>query len=318
MSAKDRICILGYDALEIELVEKFDLSNLKQAEYGRTDISEFDIISTLILWGSFITGRNMTPEYKVERSNSFKNFFRGAFQFVKSISPEFAESLRNFPEKVNLLKGMKQETFDWNYMIEADEKTIFDLVEDSAGINIPSYNQQWCPKFSLKEKIEEDVTDSVYLEDVRKCFEKTKNELLENLDKDLVMAWFAYADKIGHVWRTDMERMREAYSHLDDFAEEVREKFDGQIFIIADHGMKPLGRFGDHSDLNYGYYSSNRKLGLSNPQLTYFYRIVRDILFGEFNPEKYPKGHIEEAKEEKFEGDEKKEIEKRLKELGYF
>ena len=39
-------------------MEEFDCKNLKQEYYGKTDISEFSQPRTMVLWGSFVTGKN--------------------------------------------------------------------------------------------------------------------------------------------------------------------------------------------------------------------------------------------------------------------
>ena len=56
------IAILAIDALEYDLVEKFQCRNLMQKFYGKTDISEFSEPRTMVLWSSFMTGRNMEQE----------------------------------------------------------------------------------------------------------------------------------------------------------------------------------------------------------------------------------------------------------------
>lgn len=321
---KEKILILAYDGLEISLVDKFNLPNLKQNERGKTNISEFDKIATPILWGSFLTGQNLEPEFTKEKSsNVLQKILVPPYHFLKkNISASRANSAKEFSKKIGLFQKTGGSIHRWNVDKDLGKKTIFDLVDDSIGINIPSYNRsEWptiSPQFTMKEMVEGEVPYSDYWDDVWNCFEKTKAELLNNLDKDLVMAWFKAADSVGHFWRTNTDKMEEAYVTLNDFTAKIKERFDGWILIIADHGMKPLGRFGDHTNLNYGYYSSSHKLGLNNPRLTDFYEIIHDKLYGEFNPEKYSGERISEAGEEEFEGNEEEEIKKRLRGLGYF
>ncbi|KXA93203.1 hypothetical protein AKJ65_06535, partial [candidate division MSBL1 archaeon SCGC-AAA259E19] len=54
--------VFAVDALEYELVEDFDCANMKQADYGKTDISEFTEPRTMVLWSSFMTGENKEDE----------------------------------------------------------------------------------------------------------------------------------------------------------------------------------------------------------------------------------------------------------------
>jgi hypothetical protein len=56
------IVVFAIDALEHNLVEEFKCRNLKQSLFGKTDISEFSQPRTMVLWSSFITGKNKEKE----------------------------------------------------------------------------------------------------------------------------------------------------------------------------------------------------------------------------------------------------------------
>jgi len=56
------ITVVAIDALEFDLVEGFNLTYLKQKFHGKTDISGFSEPRTIVLWSSFMTGKNMEPE----------------------------------------------------------------------------------------------------------------------------------------------------------------------------------------------------------------------------------------------------------------
>lgn len=69
-----RVVILGLNALEHDLVEKFDLRNLKQKEYGKIALRDFKLIITPTIWASFITG--LPPErHKVYGILKWENTF---------------------------------------------------------------------------------------------------------------------------------------------------------------------------------------------------------------------------------------------------
>ncbi len=316
-----KICILAYDALEIDLIEKFDFPNLEQKEYGKVDISDFYTVFTPILWGSFLTGENLEPYFREEEGSGFlKKIFRSPYKFLKkNVSGKIAVSTKHHLGKLGLVDRVKGTVKSQNVSKDLKKKTIFDNVGDSIGINIPSFSKKRSKETSMKEMIEDKISDSEFQEGVWNCFKKTKKELLQNLDKDLVMAWFGPADWMGHVYRGNMEVMKETYSVLNDLAGTVKNRFDGLVLIVSDHGMKRLGNYGDHTDMNYGFYSSSVELGLKNPKMTDFYDIIKEILSGDFDSEKYAHGELEEQDEEEdFQGDEEEEIKKRLKDLGYF
>lgn len=51
--------IIGIDALEKKLVEKFNCHNLKKKYNGLTNIREYSQPRTLVLWSSFLAGKNL-------------------------------------------------------------------------------------------------------------------------------------------------------------------------------------------------------------------------------------------------------------------
>ncbi|MFW5912288.1 MAG: alkaline phosphatase family protein [Candidatus Hadarchaeota archaeon] len=321
MKENRKICILGYDALEIDLVEKFDLPNLKQDEYGKIDISDFETVYTPILWGSFLTGENLEPHFREdEGSKLLQKFFHSPYKFIKkNVSGKIAVSLKRHLKNLGVVGKVEGNVSSKNVAKDLEKETILDLVEKSKAINVPSLNRNRSKESSMKDRIEGKTSDSEYQKSVWACFEDTKRKLLENLDRELVMAWFGLADWMGHVYRGDMDEMRKTYEALDDFAGEVKRRFDGLVLIVADHGMNQLGSYGDHTDMNYGYYSSSIELGLKHPKMTEFYDIIEGIITGNFDPRKYSHEELGESEdEEDFEGDEEEEIKKRLEELGYF
>ena len=55
-----KVLILGIDALEYSLVEKWDLKHLKQKEYGKVIVPIYQGAGepvTLVVWPCFITGK---------------------------------------------------------------------------------------------------------------------------------------------------------------------------------------------------------------------------------------------------------------------
>jgi hypothetical protein len=314
-----RLCVLGYDALEIELVEELDLPNLKQAEYGKTDISEFDKASTPILWGSAITGKNLESRFTEEKGNStMRDMTRKPYHALMSYSPSLAMAARKFLMKIGVLTSIRGSVFKVNVKDDLGLDTVFDE-EDRVGVNIPAFNKDNNTKYTMDDYFKQDINDEEYVKEIWNCFDRTKEKFLQNMDKDLIMAWFCPADRVGHIFRPNLEVMEETYKRLDEFAGRVRKEFDGDVMIISDHGMKEMGDFGDHSNISYGYWSFNRKLGLRNPKLVDFRYIVEDILNDSLDPSKYNQGEIVETEERDREhSDDEAEIKSRLEELGYF
>jgi len=102
--------ILALDALDLNLVKRFECQTLMQNEYGQTDISDFNLERTVVLWASFLTGKNMEAriplktqwEFKLPIEETFLCFFKTfeaidvpAFSFKQSHAEE-RKYLKNY------------------------------------------------------------------------------------------------------------------------------------------------------------------------------------------------------------------------------
>jgi len=217
------------------MVKKFDCKNLMQLEYGQTDISEFELARTVVLWASFLSGKNLEARIPVKTQWKFKlsieeTFFRFFENYMTVDVPAFSLKDENHAEERRLLKAY----FD-------DEAT----VEEYDAL-------------------------------VWKNHEENKKDFFDALGRfDLVMGYFDLADAIGHLSFGIPEKMKIVYQELEKIAGEVKSSIEDFILIVSDHGMKAVGRYGDHS--KNGFYSANAKLGLSLPKITDFYNLVRRL-----------------------------------------
>ena len=98
--------ILALDALDQNLVETFHCSDLMQKEYGQTDIANFQEPRTIVLWASFLTGKNMEAkipikgqwEFQLNKEETFLCFFKNP----KTIDvPAYSYEQENHKEKEN-------------------------------------------------------------------------------------------------------------------------------------------------------------------------------------------------------------------------
>jgi hypothetical protein len=237
------IAILAIDALEYDLVEKFQCRNLMQKFYGKTDISEFSEPRTMVLWSSFMTGINMEQEI--------------------------------------LAMGDKEM---WNTTIGIG-RTFFSPFANPVIIDLPGYNyeipQHQAERALLRKFFES--TSNQEKESLRESYnrlafdhhKKIKNDFLNALggSHDLVLAYFNIADVIGHLNFGNTFLMKMIYRDLDEIAGGV----DSPFLVLSDHGMKPVGFFGDHS--SYGFWSSPDH-NLGTPKITDFPKIILDLYKG--------------------------------------
>ncbi len=229
------IIVVAIDALEFNLVEKWNLATLKQKSYGKTDISDFSQPRTIVLWSSFLTGKNKEHEilalgdkgmwnYSLSREETFLRYFSKA----KVIDlPGYNYDLDEHKASRELLKR-------------------FFTTEDK----------------DMKAKIKKEYNERAFAH-----HKKVKKEFLEavNQDYDIVIGYFAVGDVIGHLNFGNQIMMRMIYKEFDDIAKEAALKSDF-LLIMSDHGMQAVGEFGDHS--NYGFWSTSKNLNLIRPKIT--------------------------------------------------
>lgn len=233
--------VFAIDALEYTLVEEFNFNNLKQKFYGKTNITEFSQPRTMVLWSSFMTGKNMEREIVSKGDKEMwnikldlKDTFFNNFENPKIIDlPGFTYSKEQHEIERKLLK----EYFD--SQTEEEKKSIRATYNNLA--------------FEHHKRI--------------------KQEFIAALqgNYDFVLGYFSVADVIGHLNFGSKTIMKMIYKDLDEIAGTI----DDTYIVLSDHGMERIGMFGDHS--NYGFWSTNFK-DLKNPRITDFSGIIKELL----------------------------------------
>ena len=228
------IVILGLDGLEYEYVEEFKCKHLIQKCYGKTDISEFSEPRTVVLWSSFLTGRNTEKQ---------------------------------------ALKDL------WNFSVKPEE-TFFSNFKSWHAIDVPGFSYIKERHEKEREMLKAFFDGKAGVEEYDEiAFENhafIKQKFFEALEKEyeILMGYFALADVIGHLSFGIKLKMKLIYQELDEIAKIARKKAD-KLLIISDHGMRAIGRFGDHSD--YGFWSFSEKIKLENPKITEFRKLIESL-----------------------------------------
>jgi len=225
--------VLAIDALEYTMVEQFNCGNLKQKFYGKTNISEFSEPRTMVLWSSFMTGKNMEKEIlslgDKEMWNirlDIKDTFFDQFENPKIIDlPGFSYSREQHETERKLLKDF--------FSVQSEEEKNSIRTE---------YNNH---AFEHHRKVKQEFNDAL------------------NEDHDLVLGYFSLADVIGHLNFGNRIMMKMIYKDLDEIASTIKNDF----IVLSDHGMEQIGIFGDHS--NYGFWSTGFE-DFGNPKITDF------------------------------------------------
>jgi hypothetical protein len=239
------IVVFAIDALEYKKVEEYNCVNLKQEKYGKTDISGFSQPRTMVLWSSFMTGKNK--------------------------------------EKEVLNEGDKEM---WNKRWKTEE-TFFEKFKDPAVIDLPGYTYELDAheksRKLLKEYFESEDPEEKkkikekYNRDAMEHHKKIKQEFFKAFDDghDFVLGYFSVVDVIGHLNFGNNLMMRMLYKEMDDIAKTIKEKYSCPMLILSDHGMKAIGKFGDHSE--YGFWSVNLDEDIENPRITDFFKLLTKL-----------------------------------------
>ena len=273
-----RVCILGYDGLEHDLVEKMRLKHILQEEHGTVNVpivGGIDDPSTPIVWTSFITGQPPSihgvdmPEMWNSEADTLRSFIRRH------------RTLHNIAKKLKLGYRVRESLgvepqFPSRKNIKCD--TFFETVKPSIPIGVPVYNKDLHEVYPIGDVMKALQDPGYRIEFERKnrdIFEEEKRILFEKLHDDwkLLMIHVHITDLFGHVfWGTG--KLSLLYEEMNLLTKQVKESLNSEdlIMIISDHGMSKLG----HSKK--GFYSFNKRIGLMDPDITEFYGIIEKFL----------------------------------------
>lgn len=268
--------IIALDGLDKELIEEFELKNVIQEEFGtidnKTGMTE---INTSELFASFITGENYEEhgvrglrkwtnpkidkfERKVE-GNKFFNKFKGIRSAIF--------------ESINRLGAMQRKYRKEDLQCQ----TMFERVENSRAMNIPSYNPSpyWMIGAGLKplrygyspKKVEKLWDDKEYRDRKRKLFSELDSEVLP--PRNLLMCHIhrpdihqhLYGDKFlsKEVSTYNKPKLKQMYQEIDKLAGEIKKKalkkgYD-RIIFMSDHGLPTETEHNEEA-----FYSCNTEL----------------------------------------------------------
>ncbi len=229
--------ILALDALDIYPVRRYDCKALQQLRYGQVNVSEYKILRTVALWASFLTGDKIDEE----------------IPFDKEIQ--------------------------WLFQLTPDQ-TFLHLFNSYKMIDVPCFSFKQRKHAKERQLMREAFADEVYIDDFESTVwghhDENKKELFQSLGHfDLVMGYFDLVDAVGHLSCGVSRKMKEVYRELDSIAKEVKSSFDDVVLIVSDHGMRSVGRYGEH--YGYGFFSTNYRSQMHLPRITDFRKEITRI-----------------------------------------
>lgn len=287
-----KVIILGIDAIEYDLIEKWDLKNLKQKEYGKTILSlpSGQEPATEIIWPCFITGKEPN-EMGYSSLNIYSKFLK---TFIPLISPVIDKLFidTKTKNKIQKIQGILYLHYLFIILLKKiglihkptkdDIKavTIFDNKKiKSIHLHIPVLDKDAFPEYrkDIGKVISEKVHHPIIEIKQKKEFTQRSREVYDIIKKNnwqLFMQYFFVLDGVQHIFYRNPKKIAHFYLMFDEFIKKVEELIDDEtlLLIVSDHGVKK----GIHT--SYGFYSINKKLGLKNPKLIDFREKIEEIL----------------------------------------
>ena len=287
----NRVIILGLDALEYNKVEELDLRYLKQKEYGKTNVpitEGWKEPATVIVWPCFITG--CQPK---QMGYTAPILFVQPFQFLLD---KFYFPMRNYMFKnkyvedvsekkvsqdvLNILKDTTRKSKIARHPEKKDIKapTLFDNSFKCCHKYIPVYDEPMdtLARWDIFNVMEDSSKKWDFINKYRKEIKTKKDELFDLLEEDyeLIMMYWYCLDGIQHALFKDKLCIDEFYIRFNSLVKEIQDNTskEDMILVISDHGQEK----GIHTP--YGFYSCNHELGLKEPNICDFKKIIEEKL----------------------------------------
>lgn len=266
-TSSDSVLIIAFDGLDYDLIQEYNLDKIPQKQFGKIDNNTgIHTRNTAELFASFLTG-------ETHEKHGVKGLYRWDNKNIDRLET-FLEDKPFFPKFYGIRcsmykhlgfinKGRKR----WYAKEDIEIDTIFDEVNDSKSIYVPSWDRNGVLEIGYKVFSDAGIDEGRRL--ARMEFEKRKEEVFEELSenrRDLLMCHFKYPDTIQD---TSLDNdFKEMYQEIDELAGEILDaasQYDTIIFL-SDHGL-PLE--GEHN--KNAFFSSNQVLFNSGkPHITDF------------------------------------------------
>jgi len=238
--------ILAIDGLDPELVEEYGCENLKQENYGKTDITEFNEPRTIVLWSSFLTGENREEEIPKGKDKLWRYSVKHEETFL---------DINGMPLVMDV------PGYSYNQVMHKKERRL-----------MSAYFRNDCPR-DIRDRLETLLYDDVTNKQHR-LVEATRNNFY-----DIIVCYTSLVDILCHIEIGNEEKIKKAYEAVDELAK-LSKTTEHRVLVISDHGMKPISEdsmFGDHRQ-EHGYWSYSKEIELDRPEITDFYDFIVDRL----------------------------------------
>ena len=284
----EKILVVAFDGLDKKLIEKYNLENIRQQEFGKIDNSTgISSIKTSELFASFITGET----YEEHGIKDLKTT-SGRQKLIDNSIPDFLKkNVRGFTRLQKVLQTMLRVDEGMKYAKEHLQlDSVFEKIEDSRPMFIPGYNPSifWVVNADLDpmrygystEEAAKHYDNREYRHRKDRLFSELENEIIGS--REFLMCHFHTTDTYQHLYGDkdavyDEKKLKRLYEETDEFAGEIKQKalekgYDYVIFM-SDHGLPTEKGHNENA-----FYSCNRDLfGDETPQITDFHNKILEL-----------------------------------------
>ena len=283
-SGQPKIIVLGIDGLEYNLVKEWQLKNIMQKKYCKIDLSDYNVIVTPPIWGSMLTGKIDKEVIKVwvklaEVLGGDKNIKQKWWTKFGIILPPSVNFWIWDHIFTPIIGGDPFKTTA-NYVIEKNERNIFEFFKTTWNNGIPSYGRN--VSTPTHKKLTENAIagdKAPYRKHIINQYKEDKSQLFSTLKKqefEFIFWYTTLLDNIGHMdMGNPVLNMMKHYLEINDLVGKVKEICPSSIiYVISDHGMERMelkkSAWGMHS--RHGYFSSNTGETIDKPY--HFYELI--------------------------------------------
>jgi len=266
-----KLLIVGLDGLEPELVERWNLALFKQRSYGRHYVGILRTLSTPLLWGTFLIGRNVEElGYDVKTMMIRKNL--GLFPLP--LKPLYWLRVKLLPRRLGLRRVLRKMGLVKEYSACIMPRRLIDMTFleklKSMGysvhaIEVPGYNETINEKY--RNMVPRYISSPfiVKLKTLMDILEELKDRVKEGLEAvergfDIVFVYLPMPDVAHHFFSKgdakSMRGLRRVYTRLEQLIEPLIRRAYGEnyvVLIVSDHGFD----FQTHDHSEYGFWSLN-------------------------------------------------------------
>lgn len=279
------LLVIGLDGLDCGFVEKWKMNTLKQSLYGKHYVGFSKILYTPILWGCFMTGRNVACKgYDLEvlkekrKADIMPRFLRPIYKIRVKLFGKRKLRLRRLLVKMGAIEKYPPEVMPKDLIGE----TFIELAKHASRttqiIEVPGYNER------LNAKYRSTYSNFIFSPLSKKC--KYLNEVMKDCSDrtskaidavkngyDVVFLYFPVPDVVHHLLFKGIKeivQLRIKYGTIAKLVKPLLEeayKRDYIALIVSDHGFDPEKYY--HTD--YGFWSLNIRTTWRPERITDFY-----------------------------------------------